>query len=428
MTPKKSRQEFEFAVERYSEAGVDVEGALNRLLSLPISIHCWQGDDVSGFENFAGGLTGGIAVTGQYPGKARSPEELRQDLEKAFSLIPGKHRLNLHASYGEFQGQKVDRDEIETMHFQTWVQWAKSMGIGLDFNPTFFSHRFSESGFTLSHPDRAIRNFWIEHGKRSREIGAYFGKLLNNACITNVWIPDGFKDTPVDRSKPRERLTESLDAIFKKTLSTQHNLDSVEPKLFGLGSESYVVGSHEFYLGYAISRRKLLCLDSGHFHPTESIADKISSTLPYLPGLLLHVSRGVRWDSDHVVTLTDDLQLISDEIVQTREPERIHIGLDFFDATINRVAAWVLGVRNMQKALLRSLLRPWAHLQKLENEGDLTGRLAFQEESKTFPIGAVWEHFCATHGVPAGPAWLDEVRRYEHDILAKRDDSSKSDS
>ncbi|HZI31851.1 MAG TPA: L-rhamnose isomerase, partial [Candidatus Binatia bacterium] len=347
---------YSLAQERYAALGVDVEHALKTLSQIPISLHCWQGDDVGGFENFGGTLGGGLAVTGNYPGKARTPDELRADLDKALSLIPGKHRLNLHAFYGEFGGKKVDRDAIEPKHFKNWIGWAKKNGLGLDFNPTCFSHPKSADGFTLSHRDKGIRKFWIEHCIRSREIGAAMGQALGKTCVTNVWIPDGYKDTPADRVAPRARLAESLDAVFKKKISPKLNLDAVEPKLFGIGSESYVVGSHEFYLGYAISRKKLLCLDAGHYHPTEGIADKISSVLQYLPEILLHVSRGVRWDSDHVVTLNDDLLAIAREIASNGFEKRVHIGLDYFDASINRVAAWTIGTRNMIRALLIALL------------------------------------------------------------------------
>ena len=393
--------------------------ALQQLATIPISLHCWQGDDVGGFENFGGALTGGIVATGNHPGKARTPDELRADLEKAYSLIPGKHRLNLHAFYGEFGGRRVDRDEIEPKHFANWIAWAKKNGMGLDFNPTCFSHPKSADGFTLAHADKGIRQFWIEHCRRSREIGAVMGKALGKPCVTNVWIPDGCKDTPADRHAPRARLAESLDAVFKKTLSPKLNLDAVEPKLFGIGSESYVVGSHEFYLGYAVSRKKLLTLDAGHYHPTEGIADKISSVLQYLPEILLHVSRGVRWDSDHVVILNDDLLAIAREIAVNGYTERVHIGLDYFDASINRVAAWTIGTRNLLKALLIALLES-PLIRTAEAAGDFTTRLALQEEAKSLPFGAVWDHYCEQQGVPVGDAWLAEVKGYEKNVLSKR--------
>ena len=416
---KVSRPAFELARQRYADFGVDVNHALKLLARIPISLHCWQGDDVGGFENIGGALTGGIAVTGNHPGKARTPDELRADLEQAFALIPGQHRLNLHASYGEFGGRKVDRDEIAPAHFQNWIAWAKQHRLGLDFNPTCFSHPRSADGFTLSHRDPGIRNFWIEHCRRSREIGAAMGQALGRACVTNFWIPDGYKDTPADRKSPRERLAESLDAVFKKTISPQWNLDAVEPKLFGLGSESYVVGSHEFYLGYAVTRKKLLCLDAGHYHPTEGIADKISSVLQYLPEVLLHVSRGVRWDSDHVVMLNDDLLAIAHEIVANDYLDRVHLGLDYFDASINRVAAWVLGARNLLKALLIALLES-PRIRRAETEGDLTTRLVWQEEAKSLPFGVVWDYYCEGKGVPVGAAWLPAVQQYEQGVLSQR--------
>ena len=405
--------------ERYAELGVDVDRALKILATIPISLHCWQGDDVGGFENFRGTLGGGLVATGNYAGKARTPDELRADLEKAFSLIPGRHRLNLHAFYGEFGGQKVDRDAIAPGHFTNWIAWAKQNGLGLDFNPTCFSHPKSADGFTLSHTDKGIRKFWIEHCIRSREIGAAMGKALGKTCVTNVWIPDGMKDTPADRVAPRERLTESLDAVFKKPISPGLNLDAVEPKLFGIGSESYVVGSHEYYLGYAISRRKLLTLDAGHYHPTEGIADKISSVLQFLPEILLHVSRGVHWDSDHVVILNDDLLAIAREIAVNGFEKRVHIGLDYLDASINRVAAWTIGTRNLLRALLIALLET-PLIRTAEAAGDFTTRLALQEEAKTLPFGAVWDFYCESNGVPVGKRWLAEVKTYEKEVLLRR--------
>ena len=411
---------FSLARERYAALGVDADAALKEISRIAISLHCWQGDDVGGFETGGGALSGGLAVTGNHPGKARTPEELRADIDKALSLIPGKHRLNLHAFYGEFGGKKVDRDEIEPAHFSGWIAWAKRNGLGLDFNPTCFSHPKAADGFTLSHRDAGIRKFWIEHCQRSREIGAAMGRALGSPCVTNVWIPDGCKDTPADRKTPRERLARSLDAIFKKPFPAKHNLDAVEPKLFGIGSESYVTGSHEFYLGYAISRQKLLCLDAGHYHPTEGIADKICSVLQYVPRLLLHVSRGVRWDSDHVVTFTDELQAIAGELVRGDFLDRVHLGLDYFDASINRVAAWVIGTRNFQKALLLALLEPRIRLREAEAAGDFTTRLALLEEAKSMPFGAVWDRFCEERSVPVGEAWLAEVKSYESSVLAKR--------
>ena len=411
---------YGLALEQYAALGVDTEAALQTLGGIPISLHCWQGDDVGGFESGGGTLGDGLAVTGNYPGKARTPDELRRDLEMVDSLLPGKHRLNLHAFYGEFGGRKVDRDQIEVAHFQGWIDWAKQNGLGLDFNPTCFSHPNCSDGFTLSHPDAGIRGFWIEHARRCRTIGDAMGAALGTPCVTNVWIPDGFKDLPADRLAPRRRLAAALDEVFAQPLA--HNLDAVECKLFGIGSESYVVGSHEFYLGYAVKNQTLLCLDAGHFHPTESIADKISSVLLHVPEILLHVSRGVRWDSDHVVILTDELEDIARELVRGNFLGRTHIGLDFFDASINRVAAWTIGTRAMIKALLLALLEPVAKLQALELNGDFTGRLALTEDLKTMPFGAVWDEYCRRADVPGAHAWLDEVRRYEHDVLSARGD------
>ncbi len=413
-------QSYELARERYAALGVDTDAAVEAVAHIPISLHCWQGDDVAGFENRGGGLDGGIAVTGNYPGAARTPEELRADLDQVAALLPGRHRVNLHACYGEFGGKAVDRDAIEPAHFQGWIDWARDRGMGLDFNPTYFSHPLASDGFTLTHADAKVREFWIEHGRRCRKIGAAMGEALGSPTVTNVWIPDGFKDLPMDRKAPRERLAESLDAVFAEALPPEKHLDAVESKLFGIGSESYVAGSHEFYLGYAITRHKLLCLDAGHFHPTEGIADKISSVLQFVPRLLLHVSRGVRWDSDHVVLLNDDLLLTAQELVRGGFIGRTHIGLDFFDASINRIAAWVIGTRAMIKALLIAHLEPAGTLRRLEAEGDFTGRLALLEELKTLPFGAVWDHHCERAGVPVGAAWLDEVRRYEREVLSRR--------
>jgi L-rhamnose isomerase len=420
--PKKNRNTeaaFKLASERYAERGVNVAKALQALATIPISLHCWQGDDVGGFENVREGLGGGLAVTGNYPGKARTPAELRSDAEKALSVIPGKHRFNLHSSYAETGGRRVERNELAPEHFDNWVGWAKKHGLGLDFNPTFFSHPKASDGFTLTHRDKSIRQFWIEHGIVCREIGAAMGRALGKTCITNIWIPDGYKDTPADRKGPRERLTASLDAILKKPISPRLNLDSVEPKLFGIGSESYVAGSHEYYLGYAVARKMMLTLDAGHYHPTESIADKISSTLQFVPELLLHVSRGVRWDSDHVVTFTDELQSIAREIIANGYSNRVHIGLDYFDASINRIAAWVIGTRNMLRALLAALLEP-PGIREAELSGDHTARLALQEESKALPVGAVWDYYCETTGVPVGEQWLMDIRSYERAVLSSR--------
>lgn len=411
---------YSFAQETYATLGVDTETALRRLATVPISLHCWQGDDVGGFEQ-AGDLAGsGLAATGNYPGKARTIDELRRDLEQAYKLIPGKHRLNLHASYGDFGGKKIERNAIGVAQFQSWIDWAKAHGLGLDFNPTYFAHPKAASGLTLSHTDAGIRQYWIEHGIACRKIGAEMGRQLGTPTVTNLWIPDGYKDNPVDRKAPRDRLAASLDAIFAEKIDPRHNLDAVECKLFGIGSESFVVGSHEFYLGYAVQKKLLLCLDAGHFHPTETLTDKISSVLRYVPELLLHVSRGVRWDSDHVVILDDHLRGIMEELVRGDFLPRTHIGLDYFDASINRIAAWAIGTRNAIKALLIALLEPTDKLRALENSGDFTARLAMLEEIKSLPFGAVWDEYCRRSGVPVGSAWLDEVRAYEKAVLSKR--------
>lgn len=419
MNTKKIEQVYKLACEAYAEHGVNVEQALKTLAKVPVSMHCWQGDDVGGFEN-AGALDGGLVATGNYPGKARTPDELRKDLEKAYELIPGRHRLNLHAIYAEMGGRKVDRNKLDYAQFEGWVQWAKRIGIGIDFNPTYFAHPLAASGFTLSNRDSGIRKFWVEHGIACRRIAERMGKELGKAVVTNVWIPDGFKDTPVDRKTPRLLLEKSLDEIFARETNPAHNLDAVESKLFGIGSESYVVGSHEFYLGYAVRNGKLLCLDTGHFHPTETIPDKISAVLTFLDEVLLHVSRGIRWDSDHVVVMSDDLRNIAEEIVRGDYLDRVHIGLDYFDASINRVAAWVIGMRCMLRALLMALLEPADKLRKLELDGDFTGRLAMIEEAKALPAAAVWDYYCLKQGAPVGVAWIDEVRKYEKTVLAKR--------
>ncbi len=420
MTTPSTEPAYLLARQRYADLGVDTDAAMKRLSSVSVSLHCWQGDGVRGFEGPDGALGGGLAATGNYPGKARTPDELRRDAAKALSLIPGTHRFNLHAFYGEFGARRVDRDAIGPEHFSGWIEWAASLGIGLDFNPTLFSHPMAADNFTLAHPDRAIRSFWIRHAAACRRIGAAMGKALGTPCVTNVWIPDGMKDTPADRVGPRERLVESLDAVFKEPLDPACNLDAVEGKLFGLGLESYTVGSHEFYFGYAMSRRVLYTLDTGHYHPTETIADKISAVLMFVPDILLHVSRGVRWDSDHVVLLGDDLDAIAQELVRGGFLHRTHIGLDYFDASINRVAAWVIGTRNTLKALLKAMLEPTARLRECEGAGDYTGRLALQEEIKSLPWGAVWDQYCAAAGVPVGRQWIDEVKEYESTVLSVR--------
>ncbi|MFD3227584.1 L-rhamnose isomerase [Rahnella aceris] len=412
-------QAWTLAKERFAQLGIDAEAAIKQLDTLPVSIHCWQGDDVAGFENPEGNLTGGIQATGNYPGKARNAQQLRADLELAISMIPGPNRLNLHAIYLE-SDKPVARNEIEPKHFTGWVDWAKKNKLGLDFNPSCFSHPLSADGFTLSHANPEIRQFWIEHCQASRRVSASFGRALGTPSVMNIWVPDGMKDITVDRLAPRQRLMSALDEVISEKFDITEHIDAVESKLFGIGSESYTVGSNEFYLGYAASRGTALCLDAGHFHPTEVISDKISAAMLYVPRLLLHVSRPVRWDSDHVVLLDDETQAIASEIVRHDLFNRVHIGLDFFDASINRIAAWVIGTRNMKKALLKALLEPTDLLKKLEAEGDYTTRLALLEEQKSLPWQAVWDMYCQRHDVPVGGQWLDTVRHYETSVLAKR--------
>ncbi|MHB0864960.1 L-rhamnose isomerase [Paenibacillus sp. SEL3] len=407
------------AKKLYENLGINVDEVLKRLSEIKISLHCWQGDDVKGFLFKDKELSGGIAVTGSYPGRARTPDELRKDLEKALSLIPGKHKVNLHAIYADTD-EKVDLDELEPRHFARWVEWAKEQGLGLDFNPTCFSHPKAADGFTLSHADQSIRSFWIKHCKASRKIAESFGRELGQTCVTNFWVPDGYKDTPVDRLSPRTRLMESLDEVFSEEIDPQYNVDAVESKLFGIGSESYVVGSHEFYMGYALTRNKAVCLDAGHFHPTEVISNKISSILMFSEKLLLHVSRPVRWDSDHVVTLDDELLEIARELVRGDLLPRTHIGLDFFDGSINHVAAWVIGTRNTIKALLRAMLEPVSQLKDTELAGDYTTRLALVEELKSYPFGAIWDYYCAVQNTPVREQWLTEVKEYEQGIMSQR--------
>ncbi|MGF1450552.1 MAG: L-rhamnose isomerase [Opitutales bacterium] len=413
---------FDQAKEKYAAQGVDVEAALEAMAKTPISLHCWQGDDVGGFEDGGRQLGSGLAVTGNYPGKARTLDELRSDLDKALSLIPGTNRLNLHASYGDFGGRTApDRDAIEPAHFQSWIDWAKERKMGLDFNPTCFSHPKADTdGRTLSHHDAAIRDFWVAHCQACRRIGATMGEQLGTACVTNIWIPDGLKDLPADRLGFRQRLEASLDRVLAEPVDRAANIDAVECKLFGIGSESFVVGSHEFYLAYAVKNQTALCLDAGHFHPTETIADKISSVSMFVPHLLLHVSRGVRWDSDHVVLLDDPTKAIMQELVRCDVLPRTHIGLDFFDASINRIAAWVIGTRAAQKALLQAFLEPREVLRRAETEGDFTTRLATFESVKCLPWGAVWDEYCRRQNVPEEQAWLPDVREYECTVLSAR--------
>lgn len=413
------QKRYEEAKAKYASIGVDTEAALEKLQDIKISMHCWQGDDVKGFLTPDGELTGGIMATGNYPGAAHTPNQLRADLEKAYSLIPGKHKLNLHALYLDTD-ETVDLNEIEPKHFEKWVDWAKEQGLGLDFNPSFFSHPMMKDGMTLSHPDKEVRDFWISHGKRSRRIAAYMGKETGQTCIENFWVPDGMKDNPVDRYSPRKRLMESLDEIFSEEISEEYLQDAVESKLFGIGAEAYTVGSHEFYMGYGLTRNKLVCLDAGHFHPTEVISNKLSSLALFSKGIFLHVSRPVRWDSDHVVIMDDELQEIAKEIVRNDLLEKTSIGLDFFDASINRIAAWVIGMRNTQKALLKAMLEPTADLKEMELNMDFTSRLAYTEELKDFPYSDVWNYFCEKNNVLVGLDWFTEVRNYEKEVLSSR--------
>ena len=415
----KTLKTYELAKAQYAEIGVDTDKALDAMQKLSVSVNCWQGDDVLGFLFADTALSGGIQTTGNYLGRARTASELRADLDVALSLIPGTHRLNLHAIYAD-TSEKVDLNELEPKHFASWVDWAKERKMGLDFNPTCFSHPMADSGFTISSSDKNVRDFWVEHCKRARRIGEYFGKSLNSKCVTNHWFPDGYKDIPVDREAPRQRMAEALDEVFSDKVDKNYNLDALESKVFGIGAESYTVSSNEFALGYAATRDIAYCLDAGHFHPTEVISDKISSVLMFTKELLLHVSRPVRWDSDHVVIFDDELNAIAQSLVRTNLIERTHVGLDYFDASINRIAAWVIGVRNMQKAMLKAYLEPIDMLKKLELEGDYTSRLALVEELKSYPFGAVWDYFCEKNNVPVREAWLSQVQDYESKVLASR--------
>lgn len=409
---------YEYAKEVYAGRGVDVDKAIEAMKGVPISMNCWQADDVLGFDG-DDTLSGGIATTGNYPGRARTADELRADADKAMSMIPGEKKFNLHASYANLNGRKIERSEYTADLFSEWMDWAKERGMGLDFNPTYFSHPMVKDGFTLASPDKAVRDYWIEHGKRCREIGEAFYKTLGKECVINYWMPDGYKDNPIDMAGPRARMVESLDAIFAGG-NIEGVKEAVESKVFGLGVESYTVGSHELMMGYAITRSKLYCLDAGHFHPTEVISNKISSIMQYMPELLLHVSRPVRWDSDHVVTMDDELMAIMQQVVRNGYTQRVKIALDFFDASINRLAAWIIGTRNARKALLRANLENTAELKKLELDTDFTARLALTEEDKTLPFGAIWDYYCLKEGVPVGEDWLKEVRDYEKNVMSAR--------
>lgn len=409
---------YESAREQYRAMGVDTEKALEALTEAAVSIHCWQGDDINGFESKAS-LSGGIQVTGNHPGKARNPEELMADFDKALSLIPGKHRLNLHAIYA-ITDEKVDRDKLEPKHFEAWVKYAKERGIGLDFNPTLFAHPMADTGLTLSSPDETIRRFWIDHCKATRKIAAYFGKELGTPCLHNIWIPDGFKEIPADRMGPRRRLKEALDEIFSVKYDPAYITDCVESKVFGIGVEACTVGSHEFYMNYAAKNNLLCLLDNGHFHPTEMVSDKIPSMLLFADKVALHVTRPMRWDSDHVVLLDDELKNIATEIVRCDALGRVLIGLDYFDASINRVSAWVVGTRNMYKALLDALLIPHETFAAMQDNWDFTHVMALREELKTYPMGDVWDEFCRRQNVPVGTDWIAEMDAYEKDVLSKR--------
>lgn len=408
---------YDEAQAQYAAIGVDVEKALQTLQNVRISMHCWQGDDVLGYDSKE--LTGGIATTGNYPGRARTPDELMADIRKAYSLIPGKHKLNLHASY-MITNETVDRDAIEPRHYQAWLDFAKQEGIGLDFNPTFFSHPKAADTLTLAHPDKAIRDFWIEHGKRSRKVAEFFGRELGITALNNVWVPDGLKDVPADRIGMRERLKDSLDQIFAEKIDRKYMADAVEGKVFGLGVESFTVGSHEFYTNYAAHHDMICLLDTGHYHPTEVVSDKISSYALFNKQLALHVSRPVRWDSDHVIKLDDELKELAKELVNCKVLDRTFIGLDFFDASINRICAWVVGMRNMQKALLLALLTPFDTLKQAQDAKDYTTLLADFENFKTLPFGDIWAHFCEVNNVPGDQDWFAIVREYERDVLSKR--------
>lgn len=411
---------YEDAKKQYASLGIDVDKVLNELDEISISIHCWQADDVSGFENPDGELTGGIQTTGNYPGKARTVEELRNDIEKVIQLIPGKHRLSLHAIYGDFGGKFVDRDKINIEHFQSWIDWAKKVDMKLDFNSTFFSHDKTKSGYTLSDFDPEIRRFWKDHLRQCRKIAAEIGKQLGSPCVHNIWIPDGEKDKTVSRYEHRKLLKESLDEVFEEKISTEYLKDCIECKLFGIGSESYVVGSHEFYLSYAVKNNMLLTLDAGHFHPTEGVADKISSVLLFVPEIALHVSRPERWDSDHVVILSDELLGLSQEIVRSGHLDKVNIGLDFFDASINRIGAYVVGIRSTQKAMLQALLEPTDKLRDFEKIDHRFQRLAYLEELKGMPWNALYNYYCYKQGVEMGYDYIPEIETYETEVTSKR--------
>ncbi len=415
------KKAYEIAKEQYAAIGVDTDAAIAKMNDLSISLHCWQTDDVGGFETPDATLSGGgIQTTGNYPGKAKSVADVRQDLEKVMSMLPGKQRVNLHAIYGEFGGEIVDRDQIELKHFQGWIDWCKEQGIGMDFNGTFFAHPKAAEGYTLSSKDEEIRQFWVEHLKRCRAISAEAGKQLGTPCVHNTWVPDGSKDTPIDRNGYRTLLQKSLDEGMATKYPKEHMKDAVESKTFGIGLESMTVGSNEFYVGYAVKNNILMCIDNGHYHPTEIAGDKISAVLQYVDGLLLHVTRPVRWDSDHVVTLNEEIQLIAQEIVRNDFMSRVNVGLDFFDASINRIGAYVTGTRAAQKAFLIAMLEPTKDLVAVEEAGKNFERLAMLEELKTMPFSAVWDYYCLQEGVPTGMNYIADIQKYEEEVLSKR--------
>lgn len=420
MKKEKILRAYEDAREEYAKVGIDTDAALEKLDKINISLHCWQTDDVAGFENPDAALGGGLQTTGNYPGKARTIDQLKSDIEKVMSLLPGKQRLSLHAIYGDFKGKKVDRDQIDVEHFQGWIDWAKKLGIGLDFNPTCFSHPLAEDGYTISSKNEKTRKFWVEHIKRCRKIGAEMGKQLGTPCVNNIWVPDGSKDVPVDRITYRKLLMQSLDEIFSVEYPKEYLKDSIECKLFGLGSEAMVVGSAEFYIGYGIKNNKLITLDNGHFHPTEQVADKISSLLLYVDELMLHMTRGVRWDSDHVVIYNDEIQFIAQEIVRCNALDRVNVGLDYFDASLNRIGAYVVGTRAAQLAFLNALLEPGAMLKKYEENNNYFERLAMMEIMKTKPLGAVYNYYCMKNDVPVAEDYITEIQVYEKDVLINR--------
>jgi L-rhamnose isomerase len=412
---------YQYAKQQYAAFGIDTDDAIEKLDKIKISLHCWQTDDVGGFETPDAELSGGgIQVTGNYPGKARTIEQLKKDIEKVMDMLPGNQRLNLHAIYGDFQGEKVERDQIEVKHFQSWIDWAKKLGIGLDFNPTCFSHPYANDGFTLSSKNEKYRKFWVEHVKRTRKIAAEMGKQLGSPSVNNIWVPDGSKDVPVDRNGYRTLLKKSLDEIFAEEYPKEYLKDSIESKLFGIGSEAMVVGSHEFYMGYAVTHKKIITLDNGHFHPTEQVGDKISSLLQFVDELLLHLSRGVRWDSDHVAIFNDEIQLIAQETVRASALGRVNIALDYFDGSLNRIGAYIVGARAVQLAFLYALLEPTELIKKAEEAGNNFERLALLEILKTKPFGAVYDYYCSSNNVPVGEEYISEIKKYEVDVLSKR--------